>query len=220
MNNIITALGLTAIIILIVSVFNLQTGYIIEPQNQNSSDECPECNLTCPTCECPEDITPYADCDSCCEEFDCPECLDCPSCDSCCEDCPDCSSCDDCDSCCEECPPEANEQNCEQYCGDAGSEPQPEITYIQYTGADKLDEWVQIEDSGTDMTNWTLSDIANHTYTFPEFIISGVMYVHTGTGEDNETDLFWGSGTAIWNNNGDRATLKNQEGSIVSVYEY
>jgi len=130
MNNVVAALALTAIIIIIISVFNAQTGYVTEPAASDDSLSLGEDNLTyqqpeCPECEecaepecpepqcpepteadCPEDTTPYAQCNSCCE--------DCPS---------------------SECPPEANEQNCQQFCGDDGGE--PEYLYVGSINSDK-----------------------------------------------------------------------------------
>ena len=46
------------------------------------------------------------------------------------------------------------------------------------------------------------------------------MTVHTGSGVDNSTDLFWGSGRAIWNNDHDTAYLYNSEGELVDSYRW
>jgi len=173
MNNVVAALILTAIIVITISVFNSQSGYVIEPQGNwnstNSTDgfECPECPESI---ECPEDTTPYAQCNNCCDEYDCPECLDCPSCDSCCEDCPDCPGCDECDSCCPSCPPEANEVNCQQYCGGEGEEPEGSINNILINEiypapSDNGIEWIELY-------NPTNSDI-NITHCYIDDIIDG-----------------------------------------------
>ncbi len=223
MNNIVAALGLTVLIVLIISVFNSHAGQFVQ-LGANSTDsicdcqpcECIECNITEPTeSECPEDTTPYAACNSCCEPCKCPICEDCIECE-------ECEYCVPCDSCCEPCPSEANEENCQKYCDgeDKNETIEPKIIFIQCSGEDVLDEWVLIEGTGTDITNWTLSDLANHTYTFSEFVINGSVFVHTGSGENNETDVFWGSGTAIWNNGGDTATLRNENGDVINTYEY
>ena len=102
-----------------------------------------------------------------------------------------------------------------------------EITYIDYNppGDDVQGEYVRIENSGSspaDMTNWTLRDEANHTYTFPTFTLNGGASVQVWTkgGTDTATDLYWGSGSAIWNNTGDTAYLRDSEGNLVDSYSY
>lgn len=44
------------------------------------------------------------------------------------------------------------------------------------------------------------------------------MVVHTGVGDDSETDLYMNQGNPVWNNDGDVATLIDEEGNIVSQY--
>lgn len=48
----------------------------------------------------------------------------------------------------------------------------------------------------------------------------GAAILHSGTGLDNSTDLFWGKNVFVWNNGGDIATLRDPAGTIVSVYTY
>lgn len=88
------------------------------------------------------------------------------------------------------------------------------------------DEWVQIRNSGSDavsLSGWTLSDVANHTYAFPStFRLSGgrTVTVRSGSGVDSGSDLYWGSNSAVWNNDGDTVTLKNQSGQVVDQRVY
>lgn len=82
-------------------------------------------------------------------------------------------------------------------------------------------EWVEISNSGNsgvDLTGWTLNDNGNHVYNFPSGfrIKSGnSVKIHTGSGTDTEFDLYWNSSRAIWNNDGDTATVKDKEGVVV-----
>lgn len=81
-------------------------------------------------------------------------------------------------------------------------------------------EWIEVSNpgGGVDMTGWTLQDEQEHIYTFPSGfeIESGTsVKIHTGEGEDTSSDLYWNSGRGIWNNDGDTATLKDQDGEIV-----
>jgi len=96
---------------------------------------------------------------------------------------------------------------------------------ISITNIEPFEEWVEIFNLGNQtvgLTNWTLSDAANHIYSFQEFTIKSrqIVTIHTGHGTDNSTDLFWNRGSHIWNNNGDNAILRNAEGDIVSAYDY
>ena len=88
-----------------------------------------------------------------------------------------------------------------------------------------LDEYVQLENLGGAplvMTGWTLRDLAGKTFTFPPFTlpIDGVVRVWTGKGANTATDLYWGSGTAIWNNSGDTAYLRDAVGNLVATSSY
>ncbi len=101
------------------------------------------------------------------------------------------------------------------------------ISYIEYTtpGRDVSGEYVVIQNKGTDavdMGNWTLTDRAAHTFRFPEFVLNpgDRVRVWTRAGTNTSNDLFWGSGIAIWNNEGDTATLCDREGNVVNRYKY
>ncbi len=82
-------------------------------------------------------------------------------------------------------------------------------------------EWVEISNSGdsdVDLAGWTLNDDGNHVYNFPSNfkIKSGnSVKIHTGSETDTEFDLYWNSGRAIWNNDGDTATLKDKDGKVI-----
>jgi hypothetical protein len=98
-------------------------------------------------------------------------------------------------------------------------------TAVSIAFIEPQDERVEIENSGiepVDMTNWTLLDAAGHAYTFPDFVlsVSSFVVIHTGHGTDNSTDLFWGRGSHVWNNDGDNATLKNMLEETISTYSY
>jgi len=44
--------------------------------------------------------------------------------------------------------------------------------------------------------------------------------LHTGSGTDSETDLYWGSGSPIWNNDGDTVTVRNGDDAVVQTETY
>lgn len=78
-------------------------------------------------------------------------------------------------------------------------------------------EYVEITNgspSSVDMSHWTLSDTADHVYTFPDgFSLSpgAKVTVYTGSGTNTTTELYWGHGTAVWNNGGDTAFLGDDQ---------
>lgn len=85
------------------------------------------------------------------------------------------------------------------------------------------EEWVEIENAGNldaDLSGWSISDEQEHKYVFPDgFILqSGArVKVHTGAGNDTQQDLYWGRSVPVWNNDGDRATLRDSSGSIIDI---
>jgi len=85
------------------------------------------------------------------------------------------------------------------------------------------EEWIEISNQGEsdeNLAGWTLEDRQNHTYTFPDFILvaGASARIHTGVGSDTSEDLYWNRNTAVWNNDGDTATLKDASGDIVYRY--
>lgn len=102
-----------------------------------------------------------------------------------------------------------------------------QITSIVYNpdGDDVQGEYVRIENAGgtaQTMTNWVLVDDANHSFTFPLFELQpgAAVQVWTKSGSNTGSDLFWGSGSAIWNNTGDTAFLRDDSGTIVDTCSY
>ena len=88
------------------------------------------------------------------------------------------------------------------------------------------DEYVEFTNEGgsaIDMTGWTLSDEADHTYQFPSGFTLGAgdsVTVYTGSGSDSEDELYWGSGRAVWNNGGDTIYVTDNDGETVVEHEY
>jgi hypothetical protein len=64
--------------------------------------------------------------------------------------------------------------------------------------------------------SWTLRDKSGHIYTFPTFTLGAKKYVtvHTGSGTNTSTNLYWRSGAYIWNNTGDTAYLRWPGGTL------
>jgi len=87
-------------------------------------------------------------------------------------------------------------------------------------------EWIQfLNVSGTalNMTGWYVEDAAGWHYDFPEnyiFLKGSLMRLRTGKGEDTVSDLHWGYGRPILNNEGDTVYLYNKDARLVTQYTY
>jgi competence protein ComEC len=87
------------------------------------------------------------------------------------------------------------------------------------------DEWVKVSNKGSSpvsLTGWKIEDNGSkHTYTFPSYTLdsSSTLTVYTGGGTNSATELYWGSGSPIWNNDGDTAYLYDSSGKLVSTLE-
>jgi hypothetical protein len=44
--------------------------------------------------------------------------------------------------------------------------------------------------------------------------------IHTGLGTNTQTNRYWGRSWYVWNNTGDRATLKNRAGTVIDRCSY
>ena len=84
------------------------------------------------------------------------------------------------------------------------------------TNASLNREWVQIRNFGAKpwtLTGWSIRDVTGFKYKFPEgFTVQpGVtVTVHTGSGANRALHLYWGQGSYVWNNTGDKATLQER----------
>ena len=76
-------------------------------------------------------------------------------------------------------------------------------------------EWIRVTNHGKrarNMTGWTIRDAAGHVYHFPTFRLGPghSVRLHTGKGRNTRRNLYWRQGWYVWNNTGDRATLKTR----------
>lgn len=102
------------------------------------------------------------------------------------------------------------------------------ITRIEYdpaVGTDAEGEYVELKNTGAgaaDLTDWTLRDEADTVYTFPAFTLNAqaTVRVWVKSGTNDATNLYWGRSSAVWNNGGDTATLRNAEGIDVDSCTY
>ena len=103
-----------------------------------------------------------------------------------------------------------------------------QITNIFYDGivsSSEPDEYVEIKNIdkvSIQLLNWTLRDIANHVFTFPNFVIqpNQTCRVYTNQNHPEWCGFSYGSGSAIWNNTGDTAYLRNANGILIDQFSY
>ncbi|MDT3399804.1 lamin tail domain-containing protein [Streptomyces sp. B1866] len=86
-------------------------------------------------------------------------------------------------------------------------------------------EYVQIKNStsrGVSLRGWTLTDAANHRYTFGAYTLGAgrTVTVHTGKGRNTTAHLYQGRSAYVWNNDRDTATLRRSSGSTVDRCSY
>lgn len=76
-----------------------------------------------------------------------------------------------------------------------------------------------VSSANRSLTGYTVRDAQSHVYTFGSFTLRARRSVrlHTGRGTNTSTDRYWGSRNYIWNNGGDKATLKSRSGVTVDT---
>lgn len=89
------------------------------------------------------------------------------------------------------------------------------------TGIKEPDEYVEVKNFGKlaqTFNTWTISDLGNHTFTFPNAFTlkkgeSARVYTDGGA-------LSFGSKNAVWNNEGDEAMLRGANEAVIDKYVY
>jgi Lamin Tail Domain len=86
-------------------------------------------------------------------------------------------------------------------------------------------EWIRLKNTGSTkkaLTGWTVRDTSGHVYTFGTFKLGAgkSVTIHSGKGSNTSSDRYWRSDGYIWNNDGDRAKLKNKAGNVIDTCSY
>ncbi|MFE9135741.1 lamin tail domain-containing protein [Streptomyces sp. NPDC012693] len=86
-------------------------------------------------------------------------------------------------------------------------------------------EYVQIRNTtgaAVNLRGWTLTDAANHKYTFGNYVLGKgkIVTVRTGRGTNTAANVYQNRGAYVWNNDRDTATLKKSNGTRVDVCSY
>lgn len=104
------------------------------------------------------------------------------------------------------------------------------IVSIDYNppGDDVAGEHVVVRNTGAatlDLSGWTISDAAPlrpHVFQFSQVQVPprGEVRVWTRAGSNTASDLYWNLGSAVWNNPGDTAVLRDAQGAEADRYSY
>ncbi|MFF9908970.1 lamin tail domain-containing protein [Streptomyces sp. NPDC013457] len=83
-------------------------------------------------------------------------------------------------------------------------------------------EWIEITNTtrhSVNLDGWTLRDNDGHRYRFNDYRLAGraTVRIHTGEGRDSRTDLYQDRRNYVWNNDRDKATLKDRHGHTVDT---
>jgi hypothetical protein len=101
------------------------------------------------------------------------------------------------------------------------------IHYAQ-TGTNLDTEYIVFKNkssSAVKMKGWKIisAPSTDHQfYVFPRFTLGAGKSVtlYTGKGSNTSSKLYWNSTTPKWNNDGDKAVLKNAAGTTVDICQY
>ncbi|MGQ3330372.1 lamin tail domain-containing protein [Halorubrum sp. FL23] len=93
--------------------------------------------------------------------------------------------------------------------------------------ADRLnEEYVAFENDGDerlDLTGYTVEDAQGAAFDVPDgFVLeaNAGFRLHTGTGDRSQSDLYWGRGRPVWNNDGDVIRVIDANANTVLEYAY
>ena len=98
----------------------------------------------------------------------------------------------------------------------------PECSQFDAPGTEEYVCFTNWGTSRQNMKGWSVRDEVGHTYTFPIFNLwpGATVRLHTGSGTDSAADLYWGRGSAVWNNDGDTVYLYDDAWNLVDSYTY
>jgi hypothetical protein len=74
-------------------------------------------------------------------------------------------------------------------------------------------EYIVVKNTGPkarQLRGWVIKDPEGHRFRFPRYRLpsGGYVKIHTGSGKNNRGDLYWRLDNFVWNNDGDKASLR------------
>lgn len=72
---------------------------------------------------------------------------------------------------------------------------------------------------GVALEGWMLRDADGHDFTFPNLFLwrNGTVSVHTGSGQNTATDLYWGLDVPVWDRADDTISLLDATGEVIAT---
>ena len=97
------------------------------------------------------------------------------------------------------------------------------IVSVVYNATPATSEYVEFRvlESGS-LQGYSVRDESGLTYGFPNrvFRTGDAFRLYTGTGADSQTELFWGRGSGVWNNDHDTVFVSDPQGQLLTSYPY
>jgi hypothetical protein len=87
-------------------------------------------------------------------------------------------------------------------------------------------EWLTIKNTGSrgkQLKGWKVRDVGGNVFRFLSFKLPAgtTVKIHTGKGPDTfPHHLYWKLENYVWNNDQDKATLKNAAGTVIDTCSY
>ncbi len=88
------------------------------------------------------------------------------------------------------------------------------------------DEYFTLQNAGDeaiDLSGWTMENERGVSFRIPNGIVlaaNAMITIHSGSGQNTASTLYWNASEPIWNNTYDLAVLRDAEGKIIDHYAY
>lgn len=89
---------------------------------------------------------------------------------------------------------------------------------------DPAQEWIEVENQGfrtANLAGYTIRSSQSEAYVFPDFQLSPLrrVRVHTGSGTDDDTNLYWNMSAPVWQQ-AHSVTLMDDQGNEIDTLQY
>ncbi len=88
------------------------------------------------------------------------------------------------------------------------------------------DEYFTLQNTGDetiDLSGWTVENERGVPFRIPDSVMlapNAVVYIHSGSGRNTASILYWNASEPIWSNTYDLAILRDAEGTMIDYYAY